>query len=194
MLALNLAAIALVVALSPREKTLGVNASIVYLHGAWVWVALFLFLAAAAAGLAGLLARRETIHLWSRALGRTALLFWITFLPQSLVVMQANWNGLFLEEPRFRIPLNYAIAGLLLQVGASFYPAKWSSLLNLVFGVALFAGMNAVETVLHPDSPVFSSGSLSIQLFFAALLVLLSAAGLQIAHWFKSLEKIPAPA
>jgi hypothetical protein len=185
---ITLAAIILVAAFAPLEKTLGTNIRIVYLHGAWVWVALFLFLLAAISGLVALLARRDAIHRWSRALGRTGLLFWIAFLPQSLFLMQANWNGLFLEEPRFRIPLNYAIVGLLLQAGVSFFPLQWTSWLNLAFGVALFSGMSGMQTVLHPDSPVFSSGSLNIQLFFAALLGLLAAAGLQIARWWKVMD------
>lgn len=186
---LTVAAIALVAAFAPMEKTLGVNARFVYLHGAWVWVALFLFLAAGGCGLAALVLRRDTLHRWSRALGRSGLLFWIAFLPQSLLLMQANWNGLFLDEPRFRIPLNFAVVGLLLQAGVSFFPLPWSSLLNLGFALALFSGMSGVETVLHPDSPVFSSGSLNIKLFFASMLALLAAAGLQIARWWRLADK-----
>ena len=113
---------------SPLEKTLGANARLVYLHGAWVWVALLFFLAAAWRGRWALLARRAAWHTGRSAFGRTGLLFWLTFLPMSLYVMQANWNGLFLDEPRFRLPLNLAIVGLLLQVGwPSFRPCgpRW---------------------------------------------------------------------
>jgi hypothetical protein len=173
----------LVAAFAPLEKTLGVNARIVYLHGAWVWTAMLAFLVAALTGLAGLIRRSAALHEWSRTLGRTGLLFWVCFLPMSLYVMQANWNGLYLDEPRFRVPLNLAIVGVLLQVGLSFIPdARWTSLANIAFAAALFVSMNAVQAVLHPESPIFSSDARDIQMFFLVLLILLTLAAWQLAR------------
>lgn len=176
----------LLAAFAPLEKTLGINARIVYLHGAWVWTALAGFLLAALAGLAGLLSRKTTLQRWSRALGRTGLFFWLTFLPMSLYVMQANWNGLFLDEPRFRTPLNFAIVGLLLQIGLAFFPLLWTSLANLVFGVALFVVMNSIQTVMHPESPIFNAEAGGIRVFYIGLLLLLLiAAWQQVRVWLQ---------
>jgi hypothetical protein len=177
-----LAAALAAAAFAPLEKTLGMNARLVYFHGAWVWAALVAFVAAAILGLAGLVLRRAELHHWSLALGRTAIVFWLAFLPMSLLVMQANWNGLFLDEPRFRVPLNFAIVGILLQVGVSFFPPAWASAANLVFGVALLVGLRNAGTVLHPESPIFGSGATGIQLYFAGLVILLSLAAWQMAR------------
>ncbi|MGB5843852.1 MAG: hypothetical protein WBG94_05370, partial [Anaerolineales bacterium] len=106
---LNLLAIIVVTALGPAEKSLGTNVRVVYLHGAWVWAALICIFAAAAVGLVGLITRRNAAHYWSLALGRTGLVFWITYLPLSLWAMQTNWNGLFLSEPRWRVAMIFAI-------------------------------------------------------------------------------------
>jgi hypothetical protein len=173
--------IAILTATAPLEKTLGDNARLVYLHGSWVWTAMVVFLAAAAAGLGGLVSRRQWLHEWSLALGRTALVLWITFLPQSLYLMQANWNGLFLDEPRFRTPLNLAVVGLLLQIGISFFPVRFASLANIVFAGSLFWVMNGLQTVLHPEGPIQNSSSTSIQLVFGLLLILMIALALQVA-------------
>lgn len=182
-LLLTLAAIAVFTAFSPLEKTLGVNVRIVYLHGAWVWAALAGLLLAGLVGLLGLLLRRKLLHAWSLALGKAGLLMWILFLPQSLYVMQANWNGLFLDEPRFRIPLNLAIVGLLLQIGLAFFPlGTWTSLGNLLFAAAVVVVMSSMQTILHPESPIFTSGEWQIQLFFVGLLILLLALVFQIAR------------
>lgn len=172
---------------APLEKTLGINARLVYFHGAWVWTAMLAFLAAALSGFLGLISRRSVFHHWSLAMGRTGLLFWIVFLPMSLIVMQANWNGLFLDEPRFRIPLNYAIIGLLLQIGLAFFSVPaWSSIGNIVYGIVFFWGMAQVETILHPDSPIFNSGARDIQVYFLLLFVLLSISALFLAYrWLK---------
>ncbi len=183
-----LAAAILVAAAAPLEKTLGMNARLVYLHGAWVWTALLSFAIAALCGGLALLTRKEALHQWSRALGRSGLFFWITFLPMSLAVMQANWNGLFLDEPRFRTPLNLAIVALLLQIGLVFFPIAWNSLANLAFGISVFVVMNRVETILHPNSPIFNSQARNIQYFFIALWLLLAIAAWQQARFWLQLS------
>ena len=89
----------------PSERALGSNVRIVYLHGAWVWTSLACFVGAAGAGAYAFLSGNKAWHRWSRALGRTGLFFWITYLPLSIWAAQANWNGLFLAEPRWRLAM-----------------------------------------------------------------------------------------
>jgi len=187
-LLITISAILLVTVLAPLEDTLGAGARIVYLHGAWVWVAILLFSAAALIGLVGLLTRKTITHEWSRALGHTALLFWIVFLLMSLYVMQVNWNGIFWAEPRFRIPLNLAVIALLLQIGLTFFPLFWTSIGNIAYAVALIYSLRSIEAILHPVSPVLSSDASGIQLFFIALLITLAFFGFQIAHGLRSWE------
>jgi hypothetical protein len=179
---MNLILLVVVTATAPPERTLGENARLIYLHGAWVWTSMVMFLAAGITGLVGLVKRCEYLHEWSLALGRTALLLWIGFLPQSLYLMQVNWNGIFLDEPRFRIPFNLAVTGLMLQVGVSFFPRWSASLANLFFGGVLFWSMNGIQTVLHPEGPIQSSTSTNIQLFFYTLLILMIVLAAQIAY------------
>jgi len=177
-----LAGALLLAAFAPLEKTLGANARIVYLHGAWVWVGMAGFVMAALAGVAGFVTRQHKWHEWSLAWGRTGLCFWLTFLPMSLYVMQANWNGLFLDEPRFRVPLNLAIVGLLLQLGlALLKDPRWASLFNLMYAANLLIAMDRTQSILHPDSPIFNSNDRSIQIYFTGLLVLLLVAAWQLA-------------
>ena len=172
-LLLTLLAIALLAALGPAEKALGGHVRVVYLHGAWVWAALAAFAAAAGSGLAGLISRREAFYAWSAALGRTGLIFWITYLPLSLWAMQANWNGLFLAEPRWRLALAFAAGGLVLQVGL-FLAGKpaWTALGNLFYFVLLIVSVLGVENIMHPGSPIFSSESPLIPIYFSGLFLL----------------------
>jgi hypothetical protein len=188
-LALSLLAIGLLATTGPAEKTLGTNVRVVYLHGAWVWAALGGFIAAALTGLAGLVLRRTSIHVWSLALGRAALIFWITYLPISLWAMQTNWNGLFLSEPRWRLAVIFSIGGLILQIGVSLMddPA-WASAGNLVFLAALIFTLRSTENVMHPASPIFSSDAWRIQLFFIALVGLVLFAEWQLARWLRQLD------
>ncbi|MGB3701103.1 MAG: hypothetical protein WA997_07515 [Anaerolineales bacterium] len=183
---LNLLAIIVVTALGPAEKSLGTNVRVVYLHGAWVWAALICIFAAAAVGLVGLITRRNAAHYWSLALGRTGLVFWITYLPLSLWAMQTNWNGLFLSEPRWRVAMIFAIGGLILQIGITLLenPA-WASALNLVYVVILVYVLQTTDQVMHPGSPIFGSGVWRIQIYFLLLLVLTLLAAWQLARlWY----------
>lgn len=180
-----LLAIAAATSFGPPEATLGTNARIVYLHGAWVWAALAAFLAAGVTGLIGLLRRSQKWHHWSRALGRTGLAFWVTYLPISLWAMQTNWNGLFLAEPRWRVAMIFAVAGLLAQGGVTLLenPA-WASVVNLVYIIALFITLQTTEKVMHPPAPMLQSNAWRIQTFFAALTLLALFAAWQVTRLF----------
>jgi hypothetical protein len=178
---LTVFAIILLALFGPEEQSLGSNVRIVYLHGAWVLTAEAAFALAALAGLFGLFARKDTrsVHAWSAALGRTGIIFWVTYLPLSLYAMQANWNGLFLAEPRFRLALMFAVTGVLLQAGLWVINQQWlTSLANLAFFVVLRVVFATAQDIMHPPpSPIFNSGNYVIMLFFIALnlLALLAA-------------------
>jgi hypothetical protein len=174
----------------PEEQSLGTNVRIVYLHGAWVLAAEAAFAAAALTGLFGLVLRRTTLHRWSAALGRTGIVFWLTYLPLSLWAMQANWNGLFLAEPRFRLALIFAITGLLLQIGLWMINLGWvTSLTNLVFFIALRVVFANAAYVMHPPpSPIFNSGLWNVILFFGFLNLLAFLAAYFLTRVFLSLR------
>jgi hypothetical protein len=166
--------IALLALFGPEEKELGANVRVVYLHGAWVLAAELAFLAAGLAGLLALVTKRDLFHNWSAALGRTGIVFWVTYLPLSLWAMQTNWNGLFLVEPRFRLALIFAVTGVLLQIGLWLINMNWvTSLANVIFIVVLRAIFAGADNVMHPPpSPIFNSGNFAIIGFFIALILL----------------------
>lgn len=179
-----LLAVALLTTVGPAEKTLGTNVRVVYLHGVWVWTALLAFLAAALSGLIGLLTGRIPVQRVSLALGRTGLLFWITYLPISMWAMQTNWNGLFLAEPRWRLAAVFAVGGLVLQIGITLVDKlTWTSAANIAYFIALTFTLVSAESVMHPSSPIFGSGILIIQIYFLALLSLLLVAAWQLTRW-----------
>jgi hypothetical protein len=177
-LPITLVLIALVASFAPLERTLGERARLVYFHGAWVWAGKAAFAAAAAAGLSGLLPWRAPVprRAWRRAslaLGWTGLFFWLTYLPLSVWVQQANWGGIFWDEPRWRIPLILGGGGLLLQAGLVLVEdLRLASGANLAFGTALWVWLGSLQNVLHPDSPIFGSGAVRIQVFFVILVIL----------------------
>jgi hypothetical protein len=178
-------AIALLAYSAPAEHSLGTHIRVVYLHGAWVWVALGEFLLAAAFGVLGLVTRRDSFHAWSKAFGRTGLIFWITYLPISLWAMQANWNGLFLAEPRWKLALVFGITGVLLQIGLTLADKPpLTSAVNIGYFIVLILAIQGTENVMHPASPILNSQAISIQATFFTLVLLIFLAAWQIARWW----------
>jgi hypothetical protein len=177
---------AVLTVLGPEEKSLGQNVRIVYLHGAWVLTALVAYIASGVVGLVALLTHKSGAHDWSKALGRTATVFWVTYLPLSLWAMQANWNGLYTSEPRFRIAVIFAVGGVLLQVGLSIINhAIATSAANVVFAAALGWALSNTSSVLHPPpSPIFNSGIASIEIFFVVLNLVALLAAYQLTRWW----------
>jgi len=172
----------------PAERSLGTNVRLVYIHGAWVWTALIAFGAAAVTGLLGWLLSRPSLHTWSSALGQAGLFFWITYLPLSLWTMQANWNGLYLTEPRFRMAIDFAIIGILVQLASLILRnPRYSSLINIGFFAALWFSLSRTEQVMHPPSPILTSNSLEIQLFFFSLIGLCVFALWGLSYWLRQL-------
>lgn len=187
---LTIGAIALLALFGPEEQSLGSNVRIVYLHGAWVLTAEIAFAAAALTGLLGLILKKDIFHAWSAALGRTGIVYWITYLPLSLFAMQANWNGLFLAEPRFRLAMVFAITGVLLQAGLWLFNISWlTSLGNIIFIVVLRVIFSTAQNIMHPPpSPIFNSGNYVIIGFFVGLNLLAWLAAYFLARWFLQLK------
>ena len=168
---LTLLAIIVMTFLGPEEATLGPSVRLVYLHGAWVMTAELLFILAALSGLIALLTRKDIFHRWTAALGQSGIVYWISYLPLSMLAMQANWNGLFLAEPRFRFAMTFAIVGLLLQIGLWMLSLnRLTAIANILFIIALrYIFVNADNIMHPPPSPIFKSGNWAIIGFFVGL-------------------------
>jgi hypothetical protein len=176
--------IATITTLGPTERSLGVNVRLVYLHGAWVWTALTAFITAAVLGFLGLISKRSNLNQWSLTSGRVGTFFWLSYIPLSLWTMQANWNGLYLAEPRFKVAIDFAIAGILIQLGLAFLrDERWASVLNIIFFSALWIILRSAEQVMHPPSPIMTSDSIAIRLFFFLLVGLCLLAAWQFGLW-----------
>jgi hypothetical protein len=183
----SLLAMTLLTSVGPVERSLGVNVRLVYLHGVWVWTAILALGASALTALPGAFLDHTPSQRWSQALGQAGMIFWITYLPLSIWTMQANWNGLYLAEPRFKIGLDFAVIGILLQAASLIInKPRLTNVLNLAFFISLIISLNRAEQVMHPPSPIMTSESLLIRGFFFLLLAVAVTAGTFLTLWIAS--------
>lgn len=172
--------------LAPRDVTLGDASPIVYLHGALVWIAILAFTAAGLVGLAGLVWERNLLHAWSGALARTGLLFWIIYLPLSMWASKVTWNGIPLDDPRFRTAFQVLVLAAGFQIAAALWGGKnrLSSGLNVILALTLWVLTLTTQDVMHPQNPMRAS-AMTIQFFFALLVGGCGLAALQVARWMR---------
>ena len=180
---------ALIAVTAPAERTLGgPNARLVYFHGALVWAAILTWFIAAGVGALAFLRRNERGHRLSQALGRVGLLWWGLYIPVSILAANAtwannSWNLTFLMEPRFQMAFQVMALALLVQAIQVFDARPLvGSAGNILLVLVMVFLMGVTERVLHPPAPIRDTESLRIQLAFGAMLVLLMAAGFQLAR------------
>lgn len=178
-----LAAIAVWAYLAPQDINLGANLRLILLHGAWVWSALILFVLAAVAALCWLVIKRADCYRTSLAIALVALLFWILYLPQSMMVMKANWGGFYFSEPRWQIPFSFAVIGVLLAVGLYLIRHPLATAFAIIaYAATLVYNLLGITSVLHPDSPVGASSSFNIKGYFGVMMALITLLGLVLAR------------
>jgi hypothetical protein len=174
---------------APNDVTLAGTSKVVYLHGALVWTALLTLTAAGILGLMALAAmlikRSDVLHAWTLALGRTGLVFWLAYIPVSMLASRMAWNAVFLAEPRYTTAFRVLAVGAIAQVLVMLInrPAV-SSGLHAAQAVILWALLLTTPSVLHPDNPILRSAS-SIQFFFGLIVLACGVAALQVARWWR---------
>ena len=174
-----LVGVALLIAFSPEERTLGGGIRSVYLHVGLIWAGLVGFGVTAVLGLGVLLTEKVTWLRWLALVGWVALGFYAAGIFMSMVASADNWGAIFFQEPRMAASLSgLAIATIALVLG-SWVP--WARLRGLLSASIIFVLLwlnGRAELVLHPPNPIATSNSTPIQsTFFLAttLFVLLAA-------------------
>jgi len=180
-----LAAAALLLAwAAPNDVTLARTSKVVYIHGASVWTAM---LALTAAGFAGFVAlvwvkRRAVLNVWTLALSRTGLLFWVATLLISMIASRMAWNAVFLAEPRYTMMFRVLAVGVIVQVIILLVDRPVvSGALHVAQAVILWALLLTTPSILHPDNPMLRSVP-SIQFFFGLIVLACGMAALQVAR------------
>lgn len=183
-----LLAMALVVWLSPEERTLGTRIKIVYIHVSFVWTGLTGIL------LTGLLSVWYLLRPSTKWLGKflpiisitSLIIFGIGFV-LSLMAAKINWGAIPWTEPRAVGAMRILAMGLIIQVLAFWFPQyRFRAVLNI--GLLIFAGLTSatMRNAVHPTNPIFTSESNSFAiavLTLTGLVMLLAWWVMQMGYW-----------
>ena len=177
--------LALLLWLSPGERTLGQIVKLVYLHGALVRTAVMLFAISLPVNVVALINGQENWLAWGKALSWAAIGIWLAHTLASMITTYAAW-GVFIawEEPLTRFTFNLAGVGLVVLVVTQLVAnSRFSALVfSLLAGVVLGL-LPSLGIVQHPLDPIGSSPSSTIRIFYAAILIITLAIGGLMVVW-----------
>ena len=124
-------------------------------------------------GLVQLIWPSQELQAWSQDLGWVALGFFLAGIGMSMVAAWVNWGGIFWQEPRTLAMLRVVAVALIVQVLTD-WPLSLRLKGGLRLGLALFLTWSVWRTalVLHPQNPIQTSSSLTIQATFFSLFAL----------------------
>jgi hypothetical protein len=116
------------------------------------------------------------------ALGRTGLLFWLAYIPVSMLASRMAWNAVFLAEPRYTTAFRVLAIGIIVQVIVFLFNRPViSSALHVVQAVVMWVMLLTTPSLLHPDNPILRSAP-SIQFFFGLIVLACGMAALQVTR------------
>lgn len=164
--------------LAPEEATIGRGIKIVYVHVALIWTGMLGLVVTGALGFALLASGRRPLHRWMTTLGWVSLVMFAAGVGTSLIAEIVNWGGIAWREPRTATNLNLLAFAAIIQIANSWLSrARLEGALNTIVAVAVLWTTITTELQLHPDNPIGSSSSGTIQFAFYGLFLVASLIG-----------------
>lgn len=180
LLLLAAAAVAVVV-FAPGEATIGQGIKIVYIHVALIWTGMLGLLISGVIGAVVALTNHDGLRRWLPIISWVSLGFYAAGVLTSLYAEQVNWGGIAWQEPRTKANLNLLALATVVQVVASFINRpRWHGLLSVLLAAAVIWTTAVTPLQLHPDDPIGTSTSNTIQVVFYLLFMLCCLS----ASWF----------
>ncbi len=177
-------ALGLLLILSPAEASLGSVVKIVYLHGAAERISTYAYLLAAGCGIVQLVAGRAELVRWTRGLCEIAIAFWVGQFVVSLPAQILAWGGLMWDEPRvvgaFWI---LVLTALVYLVALWIAEPAWYAVAAVANSVIVLVVLHGAINLLHPLNPIIASDSVSIKMFYSAIVVVMGVLALQLAYY-----------
>lgn len=185
--ALWLAALVVLLILSPAEQTLGQVVKLVYLHGALVRTGMLAFTAAGVLGAIALVSRRSWAAEWTHAVGDSALVIWTFYVLSSMLVTYLAWGvAIAWSEPRVQASGHIMLAALAFWA-VSLFLQDWRvrAVLSALLGALVWVLIGSAGVVIHPVDPIGGSASTAIKAFYAGIVLCVVLLAAELALWMK---------
>lgn len=178
-------ALALLLWLSPSEKTLGSDVKVVYLHAALTWVGLIVFVFAGLAAFGHLVTGNASLYFLAGSAHITATAAWVISILVSVPANLLTWGG-FWVEPRVIWASGVVLFAILSYLLASVLTSRrLVDLFYLTSAAAIIWVSGGTRRVLHPAGPIRNSPSAAIKLYFLAIVAVCLALAIYVIVWHK---------
>lgn len=180
--AYTLAAVGLAVSLlaafmAPQDMELGAWVRLVIWHGMLKWACIIGIFGMGALAVAYLVARREKVFEWSRALQVALLPLWVLAVVIGVVAAYFVWNALNLTERRMIMSVAYTlVAAVALMVSLYWDSRRVGAIGQVITALAMGVGLSWIEfgpkgDDVHPSSAVLNSPNIAFKVYALVMLV-----------------------
>lgn len=181
--------VAVLMFLSPTEKTLGANVKLVYLHFSLIFATLFLFGVSLVLFFSGLISKKENHLIRGNRIFTITTITWSVNLLFSMLIMKLIWGSIAWQEPKFT---NMVTMFFVLMIGFTIAvflnDIKSKSAVYSLASFIVVASMFFTTNVVHPKQPILGSASLAIKLFPVGMTIALIVIGILISQLVGSRE------
>lgn len=168
--------LAVILFLTPTERTLGMMVKPVLLHGALTYIGFLFFFIFGSSGLAYLIINKQWLFDLATRSFRISLIFWIVDFLIWVPVTYMLWGNIFQEPRAIAFVWVMLFLGLCYLVSLIVENHKVMSLIYAVLGMVITFLFSGLKIVLHPQNPVEASG-VTFKFFFGGVLLVCLAIG-----------------
>lgn len=184
---------AVLILLSPNEKTLGSGIKVVYVHVASIWTGLVGFLILGVLGLLLVATQKKTIRAWVLAWSWMSLFWFALGVSTSVLAAKINWGGIFWAEPRFQMAWKCLIVVLLTHtINLWLDHPRVQGLLAVIPSAYVSFSVWATPLLLHPKQPIRNADAPMIQWTFRLMFFLALALAVWLAFWITRMVLKPS--
>lgn len=180
---------ALILWLTPVERTLGHFIKYVFFHLSLSFASLYGFFLSAFLGLIFLIfvwlkKENSAFGIWSKELGRISIVVWALSVIVSIFAMKLAWGEIAFTEPMTIFVIVVLALGIGKELIVSDKNYTTIAIANILFSIAIAFTRPNISKVMHPDDPIGTSDISAYKIMSTSLTIVTFIAIVLFTHWY----------
>jgi len=180
---------ALILWLTPVERTLGHLIKYVFFHLSLSFASLYGFFLSAILGVIYLITiwrkqERQVVGIYSKEFGRISLVVWAVSVIVSIFAMELAWGEISFTEPLTIFVIVTLALGIGKELIVSDKNYTWIASANILFAIAISVARPNIDKVMHPEDPIGTSDISAYKIMSTSLTIVTFVALVLFVVWY----------